>query len=98
MECLVLSANTYDFENQQGQRVLGTKISYIDKSLMNKENQFGIFPLVISTERLISKELLKQLPAVCNLRFNKVLGKNNKSEETLSEINIVKPLEIEEIF
>lgn len=98
MECLVLSANTYDFENQQGNRISGTKISYIDKSLINKENQFGIFPLMMSTDRVISDELLKQLPALCNLSFNKVLGKNNKPEDTLSDIKIVLPIDVNEMF
>lgn len=98
MECLVLSANTYDFENQQGQRVSGTKISYIDKSLMNKENQFGTAPLMMSTDRLISNDLLIKLPALCNLSFNKVLGKNNKPEDVLTDIQIVTPVDINEMF
>lgn len=98
MECLVLSANTYDFENQQGQRVSGTKISYIDKSLMNKENQFGIPPLMMSTDRILNKELLNQLPALCNLDFNKVLGKNNKPEDVLTDIQIVTTVDIKEMF
>lgn len=98
MKCLVLSAKSYDFENNEGQRIQGTKISYINKKSTERENEFGNPPLIVNTTTPVDKNILNLLPAVCDLNFEQVTGKNNKPELVLTDLELVAATELDLLF
>lgn len=98
MECLVLSARTFDFENKQGERIQGTKISYINKKSSNRDSEYGNPPFIVNTNYLLDENILSKFPAICNLDFEQVIGRNNKPELVLSDLNFVTELSIEDFF
>lgn len=98
MKYFVLSAKTYDFENNQGERIKGSKVSYINKKATERDNEFGNPPLIVNTASDIDKDLLSQLPAICELNFEQVTGKNNKPELVLTDLELVTEIDLELIF
>lgn len=95
---LVLSVKTYDFENDKKERIVGAKISYLNRNPSKKENECGYPPLIVS---IGDKEVLSQLtkaPAIYDLEFEQTTGKNNKPEIILTEVSYVSPVDFSEFF
>lgn len=96
---IVLSARPYDFENNKGERVKGVKISYINKKPSVKEGEFGHPPFLtsISLDSIKGKRL-EECPAVFELEFEQVTGKNNKPEIVLTDLEYVAPVDLSLFF
>lgn len=90
---IVLSVKPYDFENDKGEHIEGAKISYINRNPSVREGELGYPPLIVS---VTNKNLLKQLgeaPAVYDMDFEQVTGKNNKPELLLTSLDFVSPVD-----
>lgn len=84
MKYLVLSAKKYDFENKSGERVQGVKLSYVNKKSTVRKYEYGNPPLIVNCSNgLIDDKIISNLPAICELDFEQVVGKNNKPELVL---------------
>jgi hypothetical protein len=95
---LVLSVKSYDFENDKKERVVGAKISYLNRKPSKKENECGYPPLIVSIN---DKEVLSQLqqaPAIYELEFEQTTGKNNKPEILLTEVEYISPVDLSILF
>jgi len=95
---LILSANNFDFENNKGERVKGTKIAYINKKPSKKEGVKGYPPLIvnISDKDIIDK--LVEVPGVYEIDFEQVTGKNNKPELMITDLEFISMLEMGLLF
>jgi hypothetical protein len=95
---LVLSVKSYDFENDKKERVVGAKISYLNRKPSKKENECGYPPLIVSINDKEVLEQLKEAPAIYELEFEQTTGKNNKPEILLTEVEYVAPVDFSEFF
>jgi len=95
---LVLSVKSYDFENDRKERIVGAKISYLNRNPSKKENEYGYPPLIVS---ISDKDVLGQLtkaPAIYDLEFEQTTGKNNKPEIILTEVAYISPVDFSVLF
>lgn len=95
---LVLSINSYDFENRKGERVQGAKVAYINKKPSSREKEIGFPPLLVnvSNPELVSN--FEEVPAIYEMDFEQVTGKNNKPEIILANAELISPVDLQELF
>lgn len=96
-KCLVLSAKSYDFENDKGERIQGTKLSYISKNISSREGEKGHPPMIVSLSNTLAK-CFTDVPAIYDLDFEQVPGKNNKPETILTDATYVSPVDFSVFF
>lgn len=95
MKCLVLSAKPYSFESKDGRKIEGCKVSYINK----KPKEHGHDPLIVNINNSDSIELIKgNVPGLFDLEFEQVVGKNNKPEIVLSDLEPISPIDLTSLF
>ena len=86
---VVLSYKPYDFVNNEGHRVSGARISYINRKPSTRENEFGYPPLTVTiSDQNVLKDV-KEVPGVYEMEFEQVTGKNNKPELILTTLEQV---------
>ena len=95
---LVLSVKPYDFENKQGNRVLGAKVTYINKKPSSRDKELGFPPLIVNVSDIDILNKIVEVPGVYNMDFEQVTGKNNKPEILLSDVEFISPVELEQLF
>lgn len=79
---MVVGLKTYNFENQQGQKIEGAKVSYISDLESNKSNEVGYLPIQASVPlNLVTS--LKEIPGIYEVKYDMVPGRNNKPEVTV---------------
>lgn len=99
MKYIVLSAKPYDFENHKGDRVQGVKIAYVNRKPSAREGEFGNPPLITSCSLdIIKGKRLEEAPAVFDMEFEQVTGKNNKPELLLTDLEYVAPVDLNLFF
>lgn len=91
MEVLVLSVKSYDFKNDDGERVSGNKVSYIVNDKM--EDIDGFAPMVVNVE---SKNGLDVIPGIYDMNFSMRTGRNNKPELVVKSVSFVS--EVKNLF
>lgn len=92
---IVLSAKPYDFENAKGEKISGVKIAYINKKPSSREGEYGNPPLLTTCSLdVIKGKRLEETPAVFDMDFEQVTGKNNKPELFLTELDYVAPVDL----
>lgn len=95
---LLLSKKSYDFVNNDGERIQGLKLSYINENPSKRENEEGFTPMIINVnDKNISKSI-KQVPGIYEMNFDQVTGKNNKPEILLSDITFLSETDINLLF
>lgn len=93
-KCIVLSSKPYDFVNSKGENIKGVKISYINKKPSSRDGEYGFPPLLVSCSADVVKgKRLDEVPAIFDLDFEQVTGKNNKPELYLTELEYVSPVD-----
>lgn len=99
MKYLVLSAKPYDFEDSKGKNISGVKISYINRKSSSRDGEYGNPPLITKCSLdAIKGKNLEACPAIFDLEFEQVVGKNNKPELLLTEIQYVAPVDLSLFF
>lgn len=92
--CLVLSARSYDFEDEgTGRRVKGANVTYLVAWVDNTPEQKGSAYVTSScTEEAFAQ--FEQLPAVMDLDLRKRPAAKGKLTETVVGAQLVKPLDL----
>lgn len=95
---LVLSGKPFDFEDQNGKRIQGLKISYVSKRSSVKEGEYGNPPLIATVSNMELAKKLNAYPAIYDMEFEQTAGKNNKPEIYLADVNFVTEVDISVLF
>lgn len=96
---IVLSAKPYDFEDNKGKNISGVRISYINRKPSSRDGEYGNPPLITKCSLdVIKGKRLEECPAVFDLEFEQVTGKNNKPELLLTELDYVAPVDFSLFF
>lgn len=99
MKYIVLSAKPYDFENSKGERVQGVKIAYVNRKSSAREGEYGNPPMITTCSLdVVKTENLELLPAIYDMEFEQVTGKNNKPELLLTHLEFVAPADFSSFF
>lgn len=93
MKVLILSAKSYDFTNDDNERLCGTKISYLVDQQAD-DDCLGFPPMSATLTKQDLMGQVKTVPAIYNIDFTLKSGKNNKAELVLSKLELVKPFEL----
>jgi hypothetical protein len=96
---IVLSAKPYDFESSKGEKISGVRIAYINRKSSPRENEFGNPPMITKCSLDIVKgKRLEEAPAVFDMDFEQVTGKDNKPELLLTDLDFVAPVDFSIFF
>ena len=96
---IVLSAKPYDFENSKGEKISGVRIAYVNRKSSTREGEYGNPPLITTCSLdAIKGKRLEEAPAVFDLEFEQVTGKNNKPELLLTELDYIAPVDFNIFF
>lgn len=93
---IILAKQEYDFESE-GKRIQGCKITYLGKKPSPLENVKGYTPIVANINEDMSK-LIDVVPAIYDIEFEQVAGRNNKAVTYVSDIEFVKETDIASLF
>ena len=83
MKALVVGVKSYSFQNEQGQKIEGAKVSYLTSLESTKNNEVGFLPMQVS----IPLNMLSQVnnvPALYDVKFDMIPGRNEKPEFVVS--------------
>lgn len=94
---IILAKQTYDFEDKEGKRIKGCKITYLGKRPSPLENIQGYTPIIANVTDDIS-QLIEVVPAVYEIDFEQVAGKNSKAVTFVSDIDFIKEVNIPNLF
>lgn len=86
---LVLNAKRYSFANDNGEKVEGTTLQYLDpEEVVTEENRCGVEVMTI-TAPLDFYEQLTQVPGLYDLGFKQRPGKNGRPTLTVTSARFV---------
>lgn len=83
MKALVVGVKTYSFQNDQGQKIEGAKVSYLTSVASTKNNEVGYLPMQVSIPLTMVGQV-KNVPALYDVKFDMVPGRNSKPEVIVS--------------
>ncbi|AFS79927.1 hypothetical protein Curi_3p00030 (plasmid) [Gottschalkia acidurici 9a] len=93
---IVLAKQSYDFESD-GKRIKGCKITYLGKNPSPLENVQGYTPIIANIGEDVAK-CIDVVPALYDIEFEQVAGKNNKAVTFVSDIEFIKETDIPSLF
>ena len=83
MKALVVGVKSYSFQNEQGQKIEGAKVSYLTNLESTKNNEVGFLPMLVSIPLTMLGQV-KNVPALYDIKFDMVPGRNSKPEFVVS--------------
>lgn len=89
---LVLGKKSYNFKNDDGQIVSGTKIHYINR-VSDEEEIVGFIPL-ISNVSLKMGSKITTVPASYEFDFDMISGKNGKPQMSIADISYLENIDL----
>lgn len=95
---LVISYKTYDFTNDNGKRLFGAKLQYINKRNSSKDNIEGNPVMIIDVK---GEDLLKKLkgaPAIYDIETYEEADKNNKPVTYIEELEHISDIDFAQFF
>jgi len=99
MKYIVLSAKPYDFTNSNGENISGIKIAYINRKASVREGEYGNPPMITTCSLdTVRGKKLDLAPAVFDMEFEQVTGKNNKPELLLTDLEYIAPVDFSVFF
>lgn len=91
---LVLSAKRYGFTNDDGERVEGTTLQYVEPDeLVNEANRRGAEVLTISAPQDFYDQL-PELPGLYDLAFKQRPGKNGRPTLAVTGAKLLGPVDL----
>lgn len=99
MSYLVLHMRPYDFESDDGRRISGASVTYIDLSEPGPSptsDERGVAPLTITTT-VDAAQGIVQAPGVYDLRFTHRRGKAGRPVLALAGAQLVRQVELSEL-
>ena len=94
---IVLSKKPYDFNNDKNERVAGAKVAYLNKKPSARDGEQGHPPMIVSVSEEMATKLI-EVPAIYDMDFEQVTGKNNKPELILTDLQFVSPIDFDLLF
>lgn len=94
---LVLSAKLYDFTNDRKERISGMKITYINAKPV-KANEVGHPPMMMNISDPDISRKINVVPAIYDIDFDEVAGKNNKPQLIVSDADLISEVELSALF
>lgn len=94
---IILAKQVYDFEDKDGKRIKGCKITYLGKKPSPMDHIKGFTPIVTNVNEDIEKAI-DIVPAVYDIDFEQIAGKNNKAVTFVSDIMFDKEVDIPSLF
>lgn len=83
MKALVVGVKTYSFQNEQGQKIEGARVSYLTNIQSTKSNEVGFLPMQTSVPLNMINQV-SVVPGIYDIKFDMVPGRNNKPEVVVS--------------
>lgn len=87
---LVTGIKPYDFTDENGQRLLGVKVYYLDNDPEDTQGAKGFFPLNLSIFGDHASKF-QSVPGVYDLEFKQVSDKYGRPTLKLRDVAFVKP-------
>ncbi len=98
MSYLVLHMRPYDFDSDDGRRISGASVTYLDLSAagtpLPASDECGVAPLTITTTVDIAQDIV-QAPAIYDLRFTQRRGKGGRPTLTLAGAELVRQVDFD---
>ena len=94
---IILARQDYDFQDADGKRIKGCKITYLGKKPSPLDNIKGFTPIIANINDDMAK-LMDVVPAVYDIEFEQVAGKNNKAVTFVSDILYSNDVDIPSLF
>mgnify|MGYP001039774177 CR=1 FL=1 len=94
---MVVGVKTYSFNNDANQKVEGARVSYLTSIPSNKSNELGFLPLqsIVSLDVVNS---LKEIPAIYDVNYDMVPGRNNKPEMIITGFEFLQSVDYLGLF
>lgn len=89
---IVTGIKPYDFVDQDGQRLQGVKVYYLDNDAEDTKGAKGFFPLNLSITGGDHGSKFSAVPGVYDLDFKQVSDKYGKPVLRLRNVEFVKPI------
>lgn len=97
---LVLHVRPYDFESDDGRRISGASVTYLDLSdgpiPSQGPDERGVAPLTITTT-VDAAQGIVQAPGLYDLRFTQRRGKAGRPVLTLADAQLVRQVNLSEL-
>lgn len=93
MKALVLSIGQYDFEDDRGTQIMGTKVMVVDLEQEPKQNTRGMEPSKITIGYGQASDF-QTVPGIYNIDFNIVPGAGGKVKAVYSKATFIKDFKI----
>ncbi len=93
---IVTGIKPYDFADQDGQRLQGVKVYYLDNDAEDSKGAKGFFPLNLSITGDHAAKF-RSIPGVYDLDFKQVSDKYGKPMLKLRNVDFVKPVTLPSI-
>ena len=93
MSYIVLEVRPYDFEDDKGRRIQGTRVTYLDPDSPSVHPASGFSPLTISADDGIAAGL-NAVPGVYDLNFRQRAGQKGRPVLSLAGARLVRPLDL----
>ncbi len=87
----------YDFKQDNGDRLQGVKISYINSKPSVKDGEVGFTPIQVTVNPSVLGDL-KELPGLYDVSFEMVAGRNNKPEIAVTGFDFIKAVDMQLLF
>ena len=99
MSYVVLHVRPYDFEAEDGRRLRGATVTYLDLAMKGSDPECGYAPLNLSVEPDVDRQF-SAVPGLYDLDFRQRRGKNGKPTLVLAGARLVSAIEFSdgEIF
>jgi len=99
MKYLLLSSKPYDFDNSKGEHIQGVKIAYINRKPSSRDKEYGFPPLIATCSfDMVKGKRLEEAPAIFDMEFEQVVGKNNAPTLFLTDLEFIAPVDIISLF
>ncbi|MDP4179113.1 MAG: hypothetical protein Q8900_12335 [Bacillota bacterium] len=90
-------AKPFNFQTDGGDRLTGVKVSYINAYTSLKAGEEGHTPLQLTLNPLVLQQMV-EFPAIYEVEYSMIPGKNNKPEPTISRFQFVKKVDLSSLF
>lgn len=95
---MVVGVKTYSFNDEsKNKKIEGAKVSYLTPLASNKQNEIGYLPLQASIPLEMASQL-QEVPALYDIKYDFVPGRNNKPEVIVTGFEFSKSVDYLGIF
>ena len=94
---LVTGFKNYSFDDKNGKKIEGTKVSYLSEVKISNDQVQGHLPIQANVDNSVVRSL-KEIPGIYEEVYEMVPGKNNAPTPKLVGLNFVKGIDFKGLF